>query len=375
MDSSGNLYVADSLNNRVLFYPSGSTTATQVYGQLGSFTTNTADNGGISANSFNRPLGVTLDSSGNLYVGDVFNSRVLFYPSGSTTATRVYGQLGSFTTGTINKGGISANTLAFPTEAALDYLGNLYVPDTGNNRVLFYPSGNTTATQVWGQLGSFTTDTANNGGVSTNSLDNPEDIALDSLGNLYVADPGNNRVLAYPPQAFFDDLNFAKNVYQCGTANSTVLVSGTGSSWGKSYTQADEFVSQKTGRVTAIDVGVGYFNGTNSFFVELWTDSNGYPGTLIEHWNNLQGVVGCPALVSITGITGLSLTAGTNYFLVIGPTNLASTTYEGWNLNNQSPMAMGTVLNATNGCDNGGGTGCNWNSNGTQTLGAFAILP
>ena len=76
----------------MLFYPSGSTTATRVYGQLGSFTTNTPNNGGVSANSFCDPLGVALDSSGNLYVADYGNNRVLFYPAGSTTATRVYGQ-------------------------------------------------------------------------------------------------------------------------------------------------------------------------------------------------------------------------------------------------------------------------------------------
>jgi hypothetical protein len=77
-----------------------STTADVVYGQGGSFTTGDPNNGGISANSLASPQAVALDSSGNLYVADYTNSRVLFYPSGSTTATRVYGQGGNFTTGT-----------------------------------------------------------------------------------------------------------------------------------------------------------------------------------------------------------------------------------------------------------------------------------
>jgi sugar lactone lactonase YvrE len=197
LDSSGNLYLADAANHRVLFYPSGSTTATRVYGQLGSFTTNIPDNGGTSANSLNSPGGLALDSSGNLYVADSGNSRVLFYPSGSTTATRVYGQLGSFTTSTQNNGGISANSLDLPNGVALDSSGNLYVTDD-NNRVLFYPPGSTTATQVYGQLGSFNTNTANNGGISANSLYLPTEVSLDSSGNLYVADTNNNRVLFYP---------------------------------------------------------------------------------------------------------------------------------------------------------------------------------
>ena len=91
--------------------PPPPTTADVVYGQMGSFTTNTNNNGGRSANSAADPAGAAVDSSGNLYVGDTGNNRVLFYPAGTTTATRVYGQLGSFTTGGNNQGGLSANSL------------------------------------------------------------------------------------------------------------------------------------------------------------------------------------------------------------------------------------------------------------------------
>jgi hypothetical protein len=73
------------------------------------------------------------------------------------------------------------------------------VPDGFNSRVLFYPSGSTTATRVYGQGGSFTTNTQNDGGISANSLDYSDCVALDSSGNLYVVDYGNNRVLMYPP--------------------------------------------------------------------------------------------------------------------------------------------------------------------------------
>jgi sugar lactone lactonase YvrE len=201
LDSSGNLYVADFANNRVLFYPSGSTTATRVYGQGGSFTTNTANNGGISANSIYNPTGVALDSSGNLYVVDFANNRVLFYPSGSTTATRVYGQGGSFTTNTPNKGGVSANSLDEPEGVALDSSGNLYVGDTYNNRVLFYSPGSTTAEGVYGQLGSFTTNISNKGGISADSLYLPYGVVLDSSDNLRLADTFNSRVLFYPSRS------------------------------------------------------------------------------------------------------------------------------------------------------------------------------
>ena len=70
------------------------------------------EQGTVSANSLNNPYGLAVDSSGGLYVADCGNNRVLFYPAGSTTATRVYGQNGSFTT--INyqtNNGVSANSL------------------------------------------------------------------------------------------------------------------------------------------------------------------------------------------------------------------------------------------------------------------------
>ena len=72
--------------------------------------------------------------------------------------------------------------------------------DNGNNRVLEYNTpltSGTTADTVFGQGGSFASGTANNGGLSEDSLSSPTGIAVDASGNLYVADDGNNRVLEY----------------------------------------------------------------------------------------------------------------------------------------------------------------------------------
>jgi len=253
LDTSGNLYTIDASNNRALFYPKGSTTATRVYGQLGSFSSSVINNGGLSANSLGSPTDLALDSANNLYISDGQNHRVLFYTVGSTTATRVYGQAGSFVTNTQNKGGISANSLFSPSSVFVDVNGNLYVADSqnsrvlffapgsttativfgqpnfatstsspitasslalpmdvtvdvsnnvyivdgGNNRILFYLAGSTTATRVYGQLGSFTTNTQNNGGISANSILRPRGIIHSGGNTIYIADGGNNRVLSY----------------------------------------------------------------------------------------------------------------------------------------------------------------------------------
>src|SRR5438093_608226 len=107
---------------------SAGTEADRVFGQGGSFTSNTCNLGGISASSLCTHAGVALDAADNLYVSDANNSRVLEYDSPLTTDTmadRVFGQGGSFTSGGCNLGnGIpgpaSASSLCTPLGVALD---------------------------------------------------------------------------------------------------------------------------------------------------------------------------------------------------------------------------------------------------------------
>ncbi len=200
VDSSG-VYVAESTNHRVLFFATGSTTATRVYGQGGSFVTATQNNGGVSANSLNGPEGVAVDSTG-VYISDTLNSRVLFYPGTSTTATRVYGQGGSFGTPTSNNGGVSANSLNVPRGIFADGTG-LYVADDINYRVLYYAGTSTTASRVYGQFNNFTCNLANNNGVcvagttSANNLSNVTGVFADTSG-VYIVDIGSQRALFFP---------------------------------------------------------------------------------------------------------------------------------------------------------------------------------
>ncbi len=194
MDSAGNLYVADRSNNRVLFYLAGSTTATRVYGQGGNF--NFVAFTPITADSLSGPTGIALDSSGNVYIADSGNSRILFYAGASTTATRVYGQFGSFTSGDFgNPGGVSANTLSRPSQVVA-VTGTIYIADTNNFRVLGYSGTSTTAQVVYGQP-SLTTAVENNGGITASSMSNPYDMTMLANFDIYVADSVNNRVLKY----------------------------------------------------------------------------------------------------------------------------------------------------------------------------------
>jgi len=198
VDSTGGLYVADSGNHRVLYFPAGLTIASIVYGQT-SMTANSTNAGGAVRNvSLSGPQGVSLDSTGKLYVADTGNNRVLVFPSGSTAATIVYGQT-SFSGVAASA---TASTLNKPTGIDIDRgnTGGIYIADSGNNRVLFFSSpatsnGAAATSTVYGQS-TLTSSSAS--GCSATGLNNPQDVAVDSIGGLYVADMSNARVLYYP---------------------------------------------------------------------------------------------------------------------------------------------------------------------------------
>ena len=213
VDANGNLYVADEDNGRVLEYntpfaacgsfPCIGGAANRVFGQGDDFTASNCDGGGASASTLCDPVAVAVDGGGNLYIADGFRSRVLEYNSPlttDTTADMVFGQGNSFGATGCNNGGLSASSLCDPDGLAVDASGDLYIADSNNNRVLEYQTpltNGTTADVVFGQGGSFNSSNVNNGGVGANSLSGPDGLAVDSAGNLYVADNNNNRVLEY----------------------------------------------------------------------------------------------------------------------------------------------------------------------------------
>jgi hypothetical protein len=211
VDNSGNLYVADSGNNRVLEFNTplaSGVTAAKVFGQNGDFTANSCDfdtdNSVATAVDLCEPTGVAVNGSSNLYVTDSANSRVLEFndPLGaSATAAAVFGQGGSFTSNDCDfdtfADGSTDIDLCGPIGVALDGSGNLYVADDGNSRVLEFntPLSNATADTVFGTCGDFTASSC--AGISANSLTAPAGVAVDASDNLYVSDRSDNRVLRY----------------------------------------------------------------------------------------------------------------------------------------------------------------------------------
>lgn len=202
IDPRGGLYISDMFNNRVLHFSAGSINADRVYGQPDFFTTR-SNSWGLSANSLFQPQGLAVDSTG-LYVADSANNRVLHYPTGSVVADRVYGQGApgdSQANFASNRSGNGAAGLNDPRDVAVDSTG-LYVADSGNHRVIHYRVGNPVADRVYGQPDFAASSVLANQGLANptaETLNKPTQVALDSTGELFVADRNNNRVVYYPP--------------------------------------------------------------------------------------------------------------------------------------------------------------------------------
>jgi uncharacterized protein (TIGR03437 family) len=207
VDAYGNVYVADSGNNRVLRFPRpvdqpGVPAADVVLGQP-DFTAGAAN--GTSPMSLRSPTAVAIGPEGEVFVSDTGNNRVLEFPAYASTnaaASRVYGQPNFASS--VGPRVVSAQTLTRPGGIAVDHGFNLYVADSGANRVVMYANTRdaSAASNVAAiVIGSDRFDAIATG-TSRTRLQNPSDVVLDSSGRVYVTDAGNHRVLVFPSLIF-----------------------------------------------------------------------------------------------------------------------------------------------------------------------------
>jgi uncharacterized protein (TIGR03437 family) len=225
VDASSNpspLYVADTGNNRILgFRNAASFTNGQfadiVIGQPDMVTTfqQGPSSGSTRTTGLAIPEGIAVDASGNLYVIDAANNRILRFPKPFAQASTVFPDLvigqPDFTTGAPNQGGLSASSLSFVVSnsalaaaLAFDGAGNLWVTDAGNNRILRFnvsvlgaqPKSGPSADIVLGQL-NFTTNTEGTTTAppltSLTSIFEPAGIAFDPSGRLFALESISSR--------------------------------------------------------------------------------------------------------------------------------------------------------------------------------------
>ncbi len=191
-EDTGKMYIADTGNNRVLkFYPDGN-----FIWAIGNPTPSLAPPGAGTptptppAGSFYNPYGITVDPYNNIYIADTSHHRIQKYNANGEYQS-MWGEYGS-------ADGKPQPQLDSPQGMAIDTANNIYVADTGNNRIQRFNS--TGGNQVcWGEYGS-----------GDGQFNVPRNIAVDSVSRIYVSDISNKRIQIFGTPATFASVSITQ---------------------------------------------------------------------------------------------------------------------------------------------------------------------
>lgn len=330
VDATGNVYVADTTSSTIRkVTPAGVvTTIAGTANQTGS-----TDGTGAAA-LFNKPAGIAVDKAGNVYVADTSNDTIRKITSAGVVTT-IAGSPGL--EGSANGTGAAAR-FSIPKGLAVDDAGNVYVADWGNETIRkITPAGVVTTL-----AGTVDVSGSANGQGTAATFDRPSGVAVDGTGNVYVADASNDTIRKIDPTGLVS--TFA------GTAGNAGIADGTGSAAqffepldvavdtaGNVYVADSQanlirkitpaaVVTTLAGSTTGSANGIGHqaqFNDPYSVTVD------GAGDVYVADTNNFTvrklsiptvaaqtGLTGTAALAVNAGLTGL--TQGTTYYFRVG---------------------------------------------------------
>ena len=298
VDLAGNLYIADTGNNKIRYID-------QLTGIISTFAgTGTAgysgDFGGALSATFNGPTGLFLTPAGALYVADTGNNVIRTMGVHSPLVSTF---VGNGTAGFSGDGGSGpAAELTGPKGVAVDASGNLYIADTGNNRIRELSAQGVMSTLAGQQGGGYTGD----GTAASTELNAPAGIAVDSAGTLYIADTLNNRIRVL-----------------AGGQIATVVGTGTAAATGDGDTSTLATIGgplgvalDKLGNVVVVDTGNNKLRevtvGTDSLAFGKENPGSTTPAQLVALYDGGNQALSVASVTFPAGYAAQSVTSGTS---------------------------------------------------------------
>ncbi|TLS67300.1 HYR domain-containing protein [Mariprofundus erugo] len=184
IDGAGNIYVANLYNQVQKMDAAGNVTTVAGTGVRGF----SGDGGAAVSAQLNQPSGVAVDGAGNLYIADTGNHCIRKVDASGNISTVA----GTGVLGYSGDGGAAVSAqLAYPNDVEVDGVGNLYIADTANQRIRKVDTSGKISTVA----GTSVTGYSGDGGAATLAkIAGVYNIGIDSVGNIYLADSGNNRI-------------------------------------------------------------------------------------------------------------------------------------------------------------------------------------
>ena len=280
--ASGNIFVGDNNNNRVQKWNSNGDYIGWIGGGSNGWQTGTAPSAGTGNGQFVGVHKLHVDGSGNIYAVDPGNNRIQKWDSMGNMLGWIGGGVDGWQTGTATAAGSGDRQFNQPMGVALDDSGNIYIADKENHRIQKWGGNGDYVGWIGGGVDGWQTGSAPALGTGSGSYKWPMDVAVDTTGNIYIADAWNWRIQKLDNAGnFVGWINYGSTGWQTGSAPASgtemfgISLDVSGNIYA-AYTTGDFIAKWDSSGNTVGWIGNGQYGWQTSSVAGTYGDALGY---------------------------------------------------------------------------------------------------